>query len=327
MSNYQEVIDLAQSLTGNKNLYHLQPFIKITGDSMFGLFLERVVYWSDRSGNKDLRQLKTFYKTAEEWQDEIGFSYAQVTTARKKIETMGFIKTSKHKIGGAPTLHYYANMDAIKDAIIKYYQENCDYTNLDNLEIQEVSISENAKFQIQETPISIEIQETSISLNNSSNPNHNSRKRDVSNPEIKPGQLGQAILDICRLDWIYVKDEPSLQRPIIRLIKFLETKEAAPDDVREFDTWRMVHHWTGRDSSPSTPRLIGELWAQYQHWINQGRPTPENIQKASTNGTHSRHNKPSQPTGQQLKQERTYDFHTDEYVYPDGRREPAGSSP
>lgn len=161
MSNYQEVIDLAKVLTGNENLYSLQPFIKITGDTTLGLVLERIVYWSDRSANKELRRLKIFYKSAEEWEDEIGLSYAQVTLIRKKLEKMGFIQTSKHKVGGAPTVHYYANMIAIKEAVTLYCQDkNSEYANHNNVEIQEVSNSESSKLQIQQS---------SNSYNNSSN--------------------------------------------------------------------------------------------------------------------------------------------------------------
>jgi len=115
MSNHQEAIDLAKNLAGNDNMYSVQPFIKIAGDTLLGLFLERVVYWSDKSGNENLRRDRIFYKSAEEWQDELGLSYAQVTRARKELQDMGFIETSKHKVNNAPTIHYYANMDAIKD--------------------------------------------------------------------------------------------------------------------------------------------------------------------------------------------------------------------
>jgi DnaD/phage-associated family protein len=174
MSNHQDALDLARDLAGNDNLYSVQPFIKIAGDTLLGLFLERVVYWSDKSGNERLKQLRIFYKSAEEWEEELGLSYSQVTRARKELEKMGFIKTSKHKVNDAPTIHYYANMDAIKEAIIQYYSG---YANLDNSEIQESSISENDKVEIEETQETIEIQESEVSSYNSSNPNNNSTSR------------------------------------------------------------------------------------------------------------------------------------------------------
>lgn len=147
---------------------------------MLGLFLERVVYWSDKSGNDRLRQLKIFYKSAEEWDDELSLSYAQVTLARKKLEAMGLIQTSKHKVAGAPTIHYYANMDAIKEAVRQYYSG---YTNLNKSEIQETSNSESSELQIEKPQISIEIQESASSLNNTSNSTNNSRRpRPVKSP-------------------------------------------------------------------------------------------------------------------------------------------------
>lgn len=178
MSNHQEVIDLARTLTRNDNLYSVQPFIKIAGDPGIGLFLERVVYWSDRSGNERFRQLRIFYKSAEEWEDEIGFSYAQVTRARKKLEAMGFIQTSKHKVNDAPTLHYYANMGAIKEAVTKYYEDKISgYTNLEKTEIQESLISEKSNPEIKQSPKSIEIKQSPKSSYNSSNSNNNSKRR------------------------------------------------------------------------------------------------------------------------------------------------------
>lgn len=176
MSNHQEVLDLAKAISGNENLYSLQPYIKISGDTALGLVLERIVYWSDRSANKELRRLKMFYKSAEEWEDEMGLSYAQVTLIRKKLEKMGYIQTSKHKVGGAPTVHYYVNMIAIKEAVTLYYQgRSSEYANLENPEIETSSNSESSKLQIQQS---------SISLNNSSN---NITPNGVGQKSKKPG--------------------------------------------------------------------------------------------------------------------------------------------
>lgn len=186
MSNHQEIMDLAKVLTGNEHLYTVQPFIKITGKTMLGLILERIVYWSDKSNDKRLKQLKIFYKSAKEWEEELGLSYAQITEARKKLESMGYIQTSKHKVNDAPTIHYYANIGAIKEAITQYYGvSSVDYANLDNSEIQELLNSEKPQAEVEESRKSIELQESEISSYNST---INSTKEIVPPPPKQKGQ-------------------------------------------------------------------------------------------------------------------------------------------
>lgn len=53
----------------------------------------------------------------------------------------------------------------------------------------------------------------------------------------------------------------------------------------------------------------------------------QTLEKTRTNGTHQRNNQQQQRTGQELKSKPTYDKHTDELVYPDGTRVPAGQLP
>lgn len=110
MDNYQSIIELTEELSGLTD-WPTRIYIKITNDPILGLFLDRIV-WASDSG--------WFSKSADEWKREIGFSYAQVTRARKDLVALGFIQTKTKKMDGFPTLHYLADMEAIKANIFSY---------------------------------------------------------------------------------------------------------------------------------------------------------------------------------------------------------------
>lgn len=314
MSNHQEVTDLAKTLTGNENLYSVQPFIKITGDTLLGLFLERIVYWSDKSKSPRLKQLKIFYKTAEEWEDELGLSYAQVTRARKELEAKGFIQTSKHRVSGAPTLHYYANMGAIAEAVTLFYQRsNSGYTNINNPEIQEVSISEKPQLEIQESEHS--------SYNSTYNSTKTTSKEvgDKSPPVevIKPDPpLRRARATTIPAVQVFVDITGKF---VLNNAQIREIDEKVGRDPPALDRWReTVKAW--QLAGNKINGISGML-----DWFKKGIPIY--AQKNGANhGTYQNTNrkgiKALEETGESLRGKRTTDIYTNEYVYPDGHREP-----
>lgn len=90
--------------------------------------------------------------------------------------------------------------------------------------------------------------------------------------EISPGPVCQVLLEVCGLDWDFVKDDPKQQGIIKRITRFLANKGAQPGDIREFEIWRKEHHWTGkRGDSSLTLVQVGELWGQYERWVNSGK--------------------------------------------------------
>lgn len=157
-SNYQTIAALIEETTGQKG-WVTGALVKVAGDGNAGLLLDRVVWWSDKSSRQD----GFFWKSAQEWELELGFSYATLTTAAKRLVNAGLITRMVKKANGIPTTHYRAEMEVIRQAIIEEYR-NSGYAKLDNPEIRESSISDNTNPEIEESQKSLEIQESAISI-------------------------------------------------------------------------------------------------------------------------------------------------------------------
>jgi len=106
-----------------------------------------------------------------------------------------------------------------------------------------------------------------------------------------------------------------------------------PTQVLEFDQWRKAHHWSGlKGNGPPSLKQVGEFWGQYEEWVKSGRPeAPAQSTNGANHGTHQRSNRGNiralEETGESLKGKRTIDIYSNEYVYPDGHREPVPPVP
>lgn len=185
MTNYQSIIDLVKQQDKNgKCGWSTQVFIKLAKDTLLGNFLDRIVWWSDKTSRDD----GFFYKSADEWNEELFISYAQVKRLEGKLVEMELIEVKKMMANGAPTMHYRPRMDNLKNNIIELYKK---------VEIQESRISRKSNIEIQESSIS-EIQESRISItaktnkdNNKVLPNGNksqtsAEKSKTKNPDFPP---------------------------------------------------------------------------------------------------------------------------------------------
>lgn len=86
------------------------------------------------------------------------------------------------------------------------------------------------------------------------------RVRDLEEP--KPGPLSQALLGICQLDWNYVKTDDKLRKTFFSILKFLDSSNVIPSELKKFEEWRVANHWTGKNAP--TLKQVGELWGQYK---------------------------------------------------------------
>ena len=135
-SNYQIVIDLIKEISGQNGVLSIpRIFIKLTGDITVAMFLSQCVWWSDKSSRKD----GGFWKSAKEWKEELELSYAQVKRATGKLEEMGILSTKVKRAKGAPTTHYYLNMEILVNLIFDF------------LENRESRKSENSKMDFEES--------------------------------------------------------------------------------------------------------------------------------------------------------------------------------
>ena len=118
-SNFDIIAELIKETSGQGNIISLpRIYLKIAGDVVVGLFLSQCVWYSDKGGSHD----GWFYKSNKEWQEEIGLSYAQIKRATAKLEEMGILHTKLKKAKGAPTTHYYMDMNRLTRLIFDFLE-------------------------------------------------------------------------------------------------------------------------------------------------------------------------------------------------------------
>lgn len=110
--------DLITNLTGQSNILTIPRFfIDFTGSITAALFLSQLFFRQGQKG-KDI----FFYKTYEEWEEEISLKKMEVYKLRKTFEKRQWLKTKVMKVHGDPTLHWCLNADQIEVDIGIYIQ-------------------------------------------------------------------------------------------------------------------------------------------------------------------------------------------------------------
>ena len=103
----RQVYHLIERFAGQANVLTIpRLFIDWTGDHISALLLSQIIYWSSRTKDPD----GWFYKSAKDWEDELGISDYQLARATKKLQAAGVI-TKLRKVQGAPTQHYRLDQD------------------------------------------------------------------------------------------------------------------------------------------------------------------------------------------------------------------------
>ncbi|MGI6836149.1 hypothetical protein RY280_23550 [Bacillus paralicheniformis] len=110
MSNYDVVRTVITSFSGQSRTITIPAmFIELTGDYNTASLLNQIIFWSDKSPRKD----GWFYKTYEEWTEELLLSKKQVMRSAGKLEDSGIIERKVKRAEGSPTVHYKLNFDVL----------------------------------------------------------------------------------------------------------------------------------------------------------------------------------------------------------------------
>jgi len=110
MSNYKAIREVLNRMSGQYNTFTVPKiYVEFTGDLTTAILLNQIVFLSDKSKRQD----GYFYKTYNEWKEEICLSKRQVSYATKKLKEMGFLDTKIMKANGAPTVHYKLDYDKL----------------------------------------------------------------------------------------------------------------------------------------------------------------------------------------------------------------------
>lgn len=108
MSNIDLARELIARMSGQENYLTINKlYVEYMGSLDGGIFLQQLIFWSDKSSRED----GFFYKTYKEWQEEVCLSEYNVRKHTKKLAEKGFLKTALKKANGSPTLHYKFDMN------------------------------------------------------------------------------------------------------------------------------------------------------------------------------------------------------------------------
>ena len=116
MSNYQIVQALIAQFSGQHNTIGVPRVLcKLMGSLEGGVFLSQIIYWSDKG-----RDGEWFYKSYQEWEEEVLLSEYKVRKYSKKLEKIGVLEIDLRKANGAPTCHYRFDSEKFTDWILKF---------------------------------------------------------------------------------------------------------------------------------------------------------------------------------------------------------------
>ena len=135
MNNRDYISSIITQFSGQNNIIPIPTiYIRTTEDYPSAALLNQMIYWSDRTSRKD----GYFYKSYNEWYEELHLTEYQVRRATKKLKSFGFVDTALKKANGAPTLHYKVDTKEVSEWILKKLQNgNLRNSRMDSEETQE----------------------------------------------------------------------------------------------------------------------------------------------------------------------------------------------
>lgn len=276
MSNYHTLSSLMKSKSG-QDVWPTSIYIQITGDHLFGLLLDRVVWWSDKGKRDD----GYFYKTAEDWSQELSISYAQLTRARKALEAMNFIKTKRKKANGYPTIHYWVNIEIIEQQIEQLFGETAqvysdDYAKLEKVEIEESLKRKKSKSEIEESLKTKEIEESRKTITELTIPNNKTNDS---------REMFSAFVELCQIDLETITKD---KRGEINQAEKRMRQKYKPADLEAFGVWWYQHDWRGQKGQPPEVHQIRDCWGKFLAYRRNGARPPDSSPAPKIDPAHAR---------------------------------------
>lgn len=144
MSNYDAAKTLISAFAGQHNIIGVpRAFCEFMGSLEGGVFLSQLIFWSDKGKQKD----GWFYKSYEEWEDEVMLSQYKVGKYSQQLQQLGVLEFKIKKANGAPTCHYRFDYQKFHNRFIKFLtmdsikisQSITETTTVDNTETTKAS--------------------------------------------------------------------------------------------------------------------------------------------------------------------------------------------
>ena len=105
-----EILSLIKEISGQQSMLVLpRLLIDITLDIKSALLLSQLIYWSDRTADRN----GWIYKSHKDWQTELGLNRYFLDKARDRLIQLGLIEVKIKKANGSPTMHFRVKADAL----------------------------------------------------------------------------------------------------------------------------------------------------------------------------------------------------------------------
>lgn len=116
-TNYDAMAQLIRSFSGQENTIGVpRAYVRLMNSLEGGVFLSQLIFWSDKGGRED----GWFYKTYQEWWDDINLSEYEVRKWAKVLTRQGVLETKVMRANGSPTVHYRLDMTKFSEWILKF---------------------------------------------------------------------------------------------------------------------------------------------------------------------------------------------------------------
>jgi len=117
VSNYSDLNLLISEFSGQQSIIGCHRiYCKFMDGLEGGVFLSQIIYYSDKGKRRD----GWFYKTYEEWEDELQLSAYKIKKFADQLVAMGILETTIMKANGAPTVHYRFDFQKFTNRILEY---------------------------------------------------------------------------------------------------------------------------------------------------------------------------------------------------------------
>lgn len=243
MSNYQQINALIKPFSGQHNTIGCpRIYCKFMGSLEGGVFLSQVIYFSDKGGRRD----GWFYKTYDEWKEELELSEYKVRKLSRQLEDLGVLETKVKKANGAPTVHYRFDTEKFKDLILKFLGMETEKTSES---LTETTTETTTKEDIHISPLP-------------------GMEEDLSPPQPKPEKAydGRAwFVALAELCAINLKLATTTQkRQLGQSAKLLKKSGVTPEQIDAFGEWWYTEDWRGKQGNPPRPAQVREVWGQFE---------------------------------------------------------------
>lgn len=136
VNNSKRIRQILNSISGQERIITTPKiYVELLGDYNTAILLNQIIFWSDKSKRKD----GYFFKTYDEWEEELCLTKYQVRRSTEKLKKLGFVETKIKKANGSPTLHYKFDSEVFADSIVEFI-DNRTLRNLTN-ESEETKLS------------------------------------------------------------------------------------------------------------------------------------------------------------------------------------------